>query len=359
MLPLSSFAPRLITWQRTHGRHDLPWQRTRDAYVIWLSEIMLQQTQVATVVPYYERFLARFPNVAALAAAPLDEVMALWSGLGYYSRARNLHRCAGEVVTQYGGSFPNDAVALATLPGIGRSTAAAIAAFAFGAHETILDGNVKRVLTRVFGIEGVPSEKRVENTLWELAESLLPTSEIEAYTQGLMDLGATLCVRGRPHCTRCPFAQKCVAHLTGRERELPTPKPKKVLPQRQTLMLVLCDGESILLERRPPTGIWGGLWSLPEALDEGALAACATHFGVTEPLQPLASFTHTFTHFQLTIEPRLAIVNGCGSSRYSVADNNYAWVPLHDTNAYGLPTPVRRLTEKLKDSLDRNPIAAR
>ncbi len=349
MLPFSSFAPYLITWQRTHGRHDLPWQRTRDAYAIWLSEIMLQQTQVATVVPYYERFLARFPNVAALAAAPLDEVMALWSGLGYYSRARNLHRCAGEVVAKFGGSFPNDAATLATLPGIGRSTAAAIAAFAFGANETILDGNVKRVLTRVFGIEGVTSEKRVENTLWELAESLLPTSEIEAYTQGLMDLGATLCVRGRPHCTRCPFADECVAHLTGRERELPTPKPKKVLPQRQTLMLVLCDGGSILLERRPPTGIWGGLWSLPEALNEAALAACALRFGVTKPLQPLAPLTHTFTHFQLTIEPRFAHMNGCGSAAHGVADNNYAWVPLHDTNAYGLPAPVRRLTEKLKE----------
>ncbi len=349
MLPLPTFAPRLIAWQRVHGRHGLPWQRTRDPYSVWLSEIMLQQTQVATVIPYYERFLARFPDVAALAAAPLDEVMALWSGLGYYSRARNLHRCACEVIDKYDGSFPNSAAELAELPGIGRSTAAAIAAFSFGAHETILDGNVKRVLTRIFGIEGVPSEKRVENTLWGLAESLLPTSEIDTYTQGLMDLGATLCVRGRPHCTRCPFAEECVAHLSGRERELPTAKPKKVLPKRQTLMLVLCDGESVLLERRPPTGIWGGLWSLPEAIDEAVLASCAARFGVTEPLQPLASLTHTFTHFQLTIEPRLATIDGGKNIRYGVAENSYAWVPLHDTSAYGLPAPVRRLTEALQE----------
>src|SRR6202047_2289814 len=206
----SGFAARLIAWQRQHGRHDLPWQNTRDPYRIWLSEIMLQQTQVSTVIPYYARFLTRFPDVAALAAAPLDDVMALWAGLGYYSRARNLHRCAQAVAGEHGGAFPGSVDALAALPGIGRSTAAAIAAFAFGARATILDGNVKRLLARVFGIDGFPGEKRVENTMWTLAESLLPdgghTGEVTAYTQGLMDLGATLCVRGKPDCARCPFA---------------------------------------------------------------------------------------------------------------------------------------------------------
>ncbi|MFP4905238.1 A/G-specific adenine glycosylase, partial [Paraburkholderia sp. BR14261] len=236
---LTGFAPRLIAWQREHGRHDLPWQNTRDPYRIWLSEIMLQQTQVSTVIPYYTRFLERFPTVEALAAAPDDDVMALWAGLGYYSRARNLHRCAQVVADTHGGKFPQTVEALAELPGIGRSTAAAIASFAFGARETILDGNVKRVLARVFGVEGFPGEKRVENAMWTLAETLVPGPEasdadVSAYTQGLMDLGATLCGRGKPDCARCPFAQDCVANTTGRQRELPAARPKKAVPTRRT-----------------------------------------------------------------------------------------------------------------------------
>src|ERR1700739_3432699 len=228
---LTGFAPRLITWQREHGRHDLPWQNTRDPYRVWLSEIMLQQTQVSTVIPYYARFLERFPDVAALAAAPLDDVMTLWAGLGYYSRARNLHRCAQAVVEARGGAFPSSVEALAELPGIGRSTAAAIASFAFGARATILDGNVKRVLARVFGGEGFPGEKKVENVMWLLAESLLPVNatddDISAYTQGLMDFGATLCARGKPDCLRCPFAVDCVANVTGGQAELPEACPRK------------------------------------------------------------------------------------------------------------------------------------
>src|ERR1700760_3587800 len=249
---LADFSARLIAWQREHGRHDLPWQNTRDPYRIWLSEIMLQQTQVSTVIPYYGRFLARFPDVAALAAAPADDVMTLWAGLGYYTRARNLHRCAQVVVEQHGGRFPESVEELAELPGIGRSTAAAIASFAFGAGATILDGNVKRVLARVFGIEGFPGEKRVENAMWTLAESLLPDAandaEVSAYTQGLMDLGATLCVRGKPDCLRCPFAADCVANVTGRQRLLPTARPKKTVPTRRTWMLVLRDGNAVMLE---------------------------------------------------------------------------------------------------------------
>jgi A/G-specific adenine glycosylase len=351
MLELTDFSTRLIAWQRLHGRHDLPWQNTRDAYRIWLSEIMLQQTQVATVIPYYGRFLDRFPRVEDLAAAPLDDVMALWAGLGYYSRARNLHRCAQVVAAGHGGEFPRSVEALAELPGIGRSTAAAIASFAYGARATILDGNVKRVLARVFGVDGFPGEKRVENAMWTLAESLLPDAahkdEVTAYTQGLMDLGATLCVRGRPDCARCPFAVDCVANVTGRQKELPASRPKKAVPTRKTWMLVLKDGARVLLEKRPPTGIWGGLWSLPEAADEDALAAVAHSFGGGGELERLSAFTHTFTHFKLDIEPRLARAGTVTAP----ADNRTVWAPLAELDAFGVPAPVRKLLDALQGTL--------
>jgi A/G-specific adenine glycosylase len=356
-IPLqSAFAVRLIAWQRRHGRHDLPWQKTRDPYRIWLSEIMLQQTQVATVIPYYAKFLERFPDVDALAAAPIDDVMALWAGLGYYTRARNLHRCAQAVVERHGGVFPASPDALAQLPGIGRSTAAAIASFAFGARATILDGNVKRVLARVFGIDGFPGERRVENAMWALAETLLPAdandADVSAYTQGLMDLGATLCVRGKPDCARCPFGGDCVANATGRQRELPAARPKKVVPTRRTWMLVLRDGGAVLLERRPPAGVWGGLWSLPEAADETSLLERALALGAAGTPARLASLTHTFTHFRLNIEPRLAELNPHAlSAGGEVGDDESAWVPLADIDAYGVPAPVRKLLDALKGSL--------
>jgi A/G-specific adenine glycosylase len=351
MLELTDFSTRLIAWQRLHGRHDLPWQNTRDAYRIWLSEIMLQQTQVATVIPYYGRFLDRFPRVEDLAAAPLDDVMALWAGLGYYSRARNLYRCAQVVAAEHGGEFPHTVEALAELPGIGRSTAAAIASFAYGARATILDGNVKRVLARVFGVDGFPGEKRVENAMWTLAESLLPDAahkdEVTAYTQGLMDLGATLCVRGKPDCARCPFAVDCVAKVTGRQKELPASRPKKAVPTRKTWMLVLKDGASVLLEKRPPTGIWGGLWSLPEAADEDALEAVAHSLGGSGELERLSAFTHTFTHFKLDIEPRLARAGAVTEA----ADDRTVWAPLAELDAFGVPAPVRKLLDALQGSL--------
>ena len=351
----SRFAARLIAWQRKHGRHDLPWQNTRNAYRIWLSEIMLQQTQVSTVIPYYAKFLARFPDVAALAAAPVDDVMALWAGLGYYTRARNLHRCAQAVVERHGGAFPASVDELAELPGIGRSTAAAIASFAFGARATILDGNVKRVLARVFGVGGFPGEKRVENAMWTLAESLLPSNasddEVSAYTQGLMDLGATLCVRGKPDCLRCPFAADCVANLTGRQRELPTARPKKAVPTRRTWMLVLRDGDAVMLEKRPPSGIWGGLWSLPEAADEAALAVRAREFGGDGAVSPLAPLTHVFTHFKLEIEPRLAEFDRGVGDLAALRDADTAWVSVSDLDSFGVPAPVRKLLESLQGSL--------
>lgn len=355
---LAGFAPRLIAWQREHGRHDLPWQNTRDAYRIWLSEIMLQQTQVGTVIPYYARFLERFPTVEALAAAPLDDVMALWAGLGYYTRARNLHRCAQVVAQEHGGRFPETVDALAELPGIGRSTAAAIASFAFGARATILDGNVKRVLARVFGVEGFPGEKRVENAMWALAESIVPgadagDADVSAYTQGLMDLGATLCGRGKPECARCPFAADCVANTTGRQRELPAARPKKTVPTRRTWMLVLLDGDSVMLEKRPPTGIWGGLWSLPEAADEASLADRALLFGGTDKASPLAPLTHTFTHFKLDIEPRVVELarDAKPASALELNDGQTAWVALREIDAFGVPAPVRKLLDGLRGSL--------
>jgi len=356
MSPLAPhFAPRLIAWQREHGRHDLPWQNTRDPYRIWLSEIMLQQTQVSTVIPYYAKFVARFPDVAALAAAPVDDVMALWAGLGYYTRARNLHRCAQTVVEQHGGAFPDSVEELAELPGIGRSTAAAIASFAFGARATILDGNVKRVLARVFGVEGFPGEKKVENAMWTLAESLLPSNasddEVSAYTQGLMDLGATLCVRGKPDCARCPFAADCVANVTGRQRELPAARPKKTVPTRRTWMLVLRDGDAVMLEKRPPSGIWGGLWSLPEAADEAALAARAEEFGSAGAVCRLAPLTHVFTHFRLDIEPRLAELDRGVGALAALGDGPTAWVALSDLDSFGVPAPVRKLLNSLQGSL--------
>jgi A/G-specific adenine glycosylase len=358
MMVHAEFAPRLIAWQQAHGRHDLPWQQSHDAYRVWLSEIMLQQTQVSSVMAYYTRFLERFPDVEALAAASLDEVMALWSGLGYYTRARNLHRCAQQVVEQHGGRFPAAPEALSELPGIGRSTAAAIAAFAYGVRSPILDGNVKRVLARTFGIEGFPGEKKIENAMWTLAEALLPEAganeaethaRMRSYTQGLMDLGATLCVRGQPQCARCPFEADCEARLSGRQRVLPQARPRKPVPTRRTWMLILRHQGRVLLERRPPEGIWGGLWSLPQAPDEASLSTYAQRFGAASEFSRLGAFSHTFTHFKLEIEPRLAELERRALAAHDGDDQ--AWVALGEIGDYGLPAPVRRLLEGLGGDL--------
>jgi len=363
-------ASRLIDWQRRHGRHDLPWQGTRDAYRIWLSEVMLQQTQVGTVVPYYLRFVARFPDLRSLAAADPDEVLALWSGLGYYSRARNLQRCAREVVERYGGVFPGDARRLAALPGIGRSTAAAIAVFGFAQRAAILDGNVRRVLCRHAGVRGYPGVRAVENELWRIAESELPEADVEAYTQGLMDLGAMLCVRTRPACGECPLAADCSAHREGSVAGLPTPRPTRIVPVRRCAMYVIRRGDEVLLERRPPSGIWGGLWSLPERSlpaggfdagsasgdvpgdapdsppDDAALADdIARRFGlrVTQP-QALAPFDHAFTHFRLRVEPVACELLAASAA----ADGaGLIWLPLADVDEAALPRPVKALLAAL------------
>ena len=342
----AAFAPALIAWQKKHGRHDLPWQNTRDAYAVWLSEIMLQQTQVSAVIPYYRRFLERFPDIAALAAAPADDVLALWSGLGYYSRARNLHRAAQTVVAEHGGRFPQTPDAVMALPGIGRSTAAAILVFAFGKRGAILDGNVKRVLARVRGIDGYPGESAVAMQLWEEAERLLPKTGLRAYTQGLMDLGATVCARRNPRCGECPVQTLCVAHRTGRTAELPTPKPRKALPQRRTLMLVLQRAGEVLLEKRPSSGIWGGLWCFPEAeADADAVAVCARRFGAQVELQEaLPVIAHGFTHYHLDIVPQPVQVR---SWPQRAAEPGLLWISLEDADAAAIPTPVRGILRQL------------
>ena len=338
------FSSRLIDWQGQNGRHDLPWQKTRDAYRIWLSEIMLQQTQVGTVIPYYTRFLEGFPTIEALAQAPLEAVLEHWAGLGYYARARNLHRCAQTIVTDYGGKFPHAPERIAELPGIGPSTAAAISAFAFGTRAAILDGNVKRVLARCFGIEGFPGSAQTEKEMWQLADALLPNQHIEAYTQGLMDLGAMLCTRRKPFCAACPMHEMCIARRQGRQAELPVARPRKLLPERQTTLLVLTDGQGILLERRPPAGIWGGLLSLPEAAADEAHPFAQRHGFRLLGMRPLASLKHSFTHFHLHIHPLLCTVETTASV---AAEAGWQWLTYGDVETAALPTPIRFLLRSL------------
>jgi len=337
-------ARRIARWQQRAGRHHLPWQGTRDPYRIWLSEIMLQQTQAATVIPYYERFLAAFPDVRALADAPADAVMHAWAGLGYYARARNLQRCAQTVRDRHGCRFPEDPEALAELPGIGPSTAAAIAAFAFGARRPILDGNVRRVLARYFAVEGDPASSAVVRRLWDHAHALLsdapPDLDMRAYTQGQMDLGAMVCTRRKPDCARCPLAADCQARLQGRQHELPSPRVRRARPERDGLMLILECAGRILLRKRPPTGIWGGLWSLPQFETSAELrAACAALApGAGAPVA-LAAFDHEFTHFRLRIAPwRLH----CRGEPTPPAPGE-AWTPVAELDRLGLPAPVARL----------------
>ena len=344
---MDSFAARLITWHRRHGRHDLPWQRSRDPYAIWVSEIMLQQTQVATVIPFYRRFLERFPDVKKLAAAPLERVLTAWSGLGYYSRARNLHRAAQAIERDHGGRFPMGFDAVHALPGVGRSTAAAICVFAYGQRHAILDGNVKRVLARYFGVPGYPGDKRVETDLWARAESLLPRQGIAHYTQGLMDLGAGLCTRLNPGCKSCPVVTDCVAWSEALVDVLPAPRPKKALPQRRTVMLVLEHAGRVLLERRPEHGIWGGLWSLPECTPEEELESlCVRRFGAQlGNVAKLAEVAHGFTHFRLTIDPRRLTV---AQLLPRAMEPGLAWMLVEEAIAAALPAPVRRILATLQ-----------
>jgi len=345
---MTDLASRLISWQKIHGRHDLPWQNTTAPYAIWVSEIMLQQTQVSAVIGYYGKFMARFPTIADLANATQDEVLQHWSGLGYYSRARNLHHAAQTIVDEHAGQFPQDFNTIQTLSGIGRSTAAAIASFAFHQVQTILDGNVKRVLARHFAISGWTSAPKIEKALWQLAESLLPQSDMVAYTQGLMDLGATVCTRSKPKCAVCPLNESCLARQQNLTSVLPTPKPKKSIPEKNTTMLILQQGNEVMLVKRPPSGIWGGLWSFPESDDtenQDYAATVLKQFGINATVDaPLAPISHVFTHFKLHIKPQpLTVSQHALQAREATA----IWLTIEDALGAAIPTPVRNILLKL------------
>lgn len=335
------FAARVLAWFDRHGRHDLPWQTPEDPYRVWVSEIMLQQTQVATVLPYFSRFLARFPNVITLAQAPLDEVLAHWSGLGYYARGRNLHRAAGVIVAEHGGRVPTHFDALVALPGIGRSTAGAIAAIAGGERRAILDGNVRRVLARYLALPHAPGEAAGERTLWALAERLTPAARAGDYAQAMMDLGATVCRRGRPACAACPVAPGCQALAAGAPKDYPRPRRRAARPLRtaQLLLIEHAPGQ-VLLERRPAAGIWGGLWSPPQ-IEAGidALDWCQRTFGQrAEPLAALTAIRHGFTHFELCLHPRRLRL---AAPPPLAADQ--LWYKLGTSGPGGMPAPVSRL----------------
>lgn len=337
---MNDFAKRLLSWWQQHGRHDLPWQLERTPYRVWVSEIMLQQTQVATVVDYFQRFMLRFPTLKTLAAADLDEVLALWSGLGYYARARNLHHAARLCRERHGGELPEDAEALEALPGIGRSTAHAILAQAWNRRAPILDGNVKRVLARHAGIDGWPGRSEVLKQLWQASDHRTPADQAADYTQAIMDLGAGICTPRKPACLLCPVSEDCRARLEDRIAELPGRKPPKVRPHRETTLLVILDRAGrVLLERRPPTGIWGGLWCLPEATAVDT-SEHAQDFGDIPPI------LHQFTHFSLTLHFTLLMEP---TDLPNILDREQRWFDLSEALKAGLPRPIRTVLETLGD----------
>ena len=343
----SSIAQALIEWHGRQGRHDLPWQQDRTPYRVWISEIMLQQTQVATVIPYYVRFMDRFPTVGALADAPVDDVLHLWSGLGYYARARNLHRAAIRVRDEFGGEFPLTFDGLASLPGIGRSTAGAILALSRGERFPILDGNVKRVLARYFGTKGNTAQRAVSERLWQLSDECTPQEQVQTYTQAIMDLGATVCTRHKPLCTYCPLAGGCFAMRTGRQREFPSPRPAKSRPTRKVYMVVAVRNDgSVLLERRPDSGIWGGLWCLPEFDTESAAGSYIRQQFQDPSAEPreLAPVEHAFTHFDLVLTP---LLTSCSGFSGIMEGGRSVWYDARRPERIGLPAPVKVLLEEL------------
>jgi A/G-specific adenine glycosylase len=356
----TDLAQRLVAWQHQEGRHHLPWQRVRDPYRVWLSEIMLQQTQVATVLGYFDRFLRRFPDVQALAAAPLDDVLTLWSGLGYYSRARNLHRCAQDVVNLHGGQFPRSSEALQTLPGIGPSTSAAIAAFCFDERVSIMDGNVKRGLSRVLGWDQDLSVKANERALWEAAQLVLPAdaSDMPSYTQGLMDLGATLCTQRKPACLTCPWSDICQARVMGDAERFPVKTRKLKRSERESWWLWLAWHDQVWLQQMPDKGVWAGLWTLPLLDDEAALAKVLADLPVDAPAESTLDdhvdkqprIKHVLTHLDWYLNPRRLVLTKAGDAetlqaRLRALNNSGRWVPLAELDNWGLPAPLRRLLQ--------------
>jgi len=337
-------ATRLLVWFDAHGRHDLPWQQDPTPYRVWVSEVMLQQTQVATVVPYYERFMTRFPDMRSLAGAPIDEVLHLWTGLGYYARSRNLHRAARAVVENHGGTVPGDFEALQALPGIGRSTAGAILALSLGQRHPILDGNAQRVMARYFGVEGHIGQAETLRRLWELADGCTPYERVAAYTQAIMDLGATLCTRVRPDCEACPLRDECVARATNRQSQLPAPRPRPTRPHHTAIALIVrrADG-AVLLQQRPDTGLWGGLWAFPQfASEDDALAWLRSAGAAAASTHQLAPFAHAFTHFDLTLNP---VVVDVGAT--VPAPEGHLWYDVKDPPRVGVTKPVTALLGEL------------
>lgn len=335
------FAGQLLYWFDQHGRHDLPWQKPRSPYQVWVSEIMLQQTQVQTVIPYFERFMRAFPDVTALARAEQTDVLAHWAGLGYYARGRNLHRAAQIIQQQYAGVFPDDMERIQALPGIGRSTAAAILSQAFDQPHAILDGNVKRVLTRFYGIEGWPGTKSIETLLWQKAEALLPESRFADYTQAIMDLGATLCKRTRPACELCPVHAQCQAALNSMVERIPTPKPKKNLPNKQRWFLIMLnDSGQVAFYKRPEQGIWGGLYSLPEFDDKNQLMLAGVELN---SLLEWEKVSHCFSHYRLTLHPVVA-KKALGVNE---VNDDLIWMQPAQALALGLPAPIKKIIKKL------------
>lgn len=350
----ANFSKKVLKWFDQHGRTHLPWQQNRNAYRVWVSEIMLQQTQVATVIPYFERFMQRFPDVQTLAAATQDEVLQHWSGLGYYARGRNLHKCAQTIVADYQGEFPETVDELETLPGIGRSTAGAIVSLSLDRPATILDGNVKRVLTRFFGVAEWPGQSKTAQQLWQYAEALTPAKRCADYTQAMMDLGATLCTRTKPECQRCPLNSECVGYIEGEPEQYPAKKPKKRLPVKSVYFLIIKNHQGILLEQRPSTGIWGGLWSFPELEEEGSITThCENHFGEVNSHKLLSPFRHTFSHYHLDIHP--VHVQLSSTHRQIRNDDRQRWFSEDEWLTIGLAAPVKKLLSRLpltQESLD-------
>jgi A/G-specific adenine glycosylase len=341
------FSTCALHWFDLHGRKHLPWQQNRTAYRVWVSEIMLQQTQVATVIPYYERFMESFPSVVDLAKASQDEVLNHWAGLGYYARGRNLHKCAQTVMDLHQGNFPETVDGLVALSGIGRSTAGAIISLSSGKRAAILDGNVKRVLARYHGVEGWTGKASVAETLWQYAEEHTPEKRCDDFNQSMMDLGATLCTRSKPECHRCPLQANCYAHKEGKQAELPNKKPKKTLPIKTTQWLVLRNPQGhIYLEQRPQQGIWGGLWSFPEiAIEDDAQAISESHHGKVNTYSQEKPFRHTFSHYHLEIQASLIGLDQ--PHRHIRSDDQTRWFSLEELHAIGMPAPVEKFIKRL------------
>ena len=341
----SSFASQVLAWYHQFGRKTLPWQQEKTPYKVWLSEVMLQQTQVATVIPYFERFMAQFPTVAELSAAPIDHVLHLWTGLGYYARARNLHKAACQIMNEHQGKFPENFEQVVALPGVGRSTAGAILSLSLGQHYPILDGNVKRVLARYYAVAGWPGQREVEGKLWALSEAVTPQREVAAFNQAMMDLGAMICTRSRPKCEICPLNDGCIAYAQHNWQNYPGKKPKKDLPTREAWLLLLKQDDRVLLEKRPSVGIWGGLYSFPQFADRTEMEQWLSQRGMNAKQQQLNSFKHTFSHFHLQIIPVLIEPTTITAL---MEESVTLWYNLAQPQSVGLAAPVQRILNELR-----------